>query len=462
MEDILIRIIILIVSLFLAYFVLKYVKSDPFILNAMFITYMVWHFPLVLSIVLPFTYPQRELDNVIYIAIILLIIHLIQIGGVLGYKTRVNKSSLALIGISLKKGNSILANHQINPLDIYKISAYLSPILIAIDTYIFKGVSFSLNLNEQREVGIAITPFLTITSYVFSAVALYLINWCFYYDNHDRFRFNLSNYLPFLLSCLIFLSYSNRQYFIIGIVITVLNLIQVKRLTLQKTFNWMVKLFLFILPTMLSIQLLRAITVLDKLDRLIITNMQMEIIDFHPLANFTQSSQFFRTIAAIIYLYYGTTYDALCGIIKSVEPFAPITSFTLTPIYNEFSDLFDLPMYESLRVILHGQVESEYGIFPRIWSTMFGSFYAENGWYSLIFYSIILFLLHLFVVKNYIHKTNKNNINKIILYHSFMIIGIMFISTHSSQGVFYLMLVFFAPPVNMIIKTYKKRINLSM
>ena len=413
--------IIAVSSILFSCWITRFFRREPLLFNSIFIIYLVWHLPLVLSIILPFTFPLREEDNFIYILFILLMIHIIVSGG-------------AYAWIKWKSLNRMLSSKLINkrhediPPYAYIVGAYLSPVMLGIDNFLIKGISISLDLSQNREIAGSGATLISLISVVCTGFAIYLLNWILIIkDNKVIFKPFLL--MPFLGTTLIIMLTGNRQVLFLGIILILLKAIDIYRPHIGQTMLWLVYVCCFSLPFGIGFQLLRQANLEGRQDTFIMSILSLTVVNGHPFENLLGYESIIFVPALYIYVYFGTQYDTISAYIKGIDNYMPFGSLTLPVLYRRWSDFLGLPEQDSIREIIHGQIQSEFGIFPRIWATMFGGICAEGGILYIIAFSLFLSYIHFKLLNQYLQNRKLSTTNLIIFY-LFIIFGIITLGTY--------------------------------
>lgn len=448
MLDVFFRLIIAIISSLMATKIISFVKKDRFLYVTLALIYIIWHIPLFLSIILPFTFPLRNLDNLIIIIFILTLIHLIQFSGVFAY-------------INFSKLNKLYQEqrfiHTRKPTIYFWLSS-LAPILIVIDNYVIRKVPLSLELMSNSHIRAESSSTLfTFIGVIGAGCALFLLNW-FLDGKQAKVDFKILIFFPYLTISILYFALGTRQYFVTGLMVILLNLIYLTRPKFQSFSFKMTRFLALVIPILLSIQFLRnfSSTEVNDLSSVILSIIKIEFIEGHPLTDILNNGSLLTAILGLLYLYFGVEYDALSATINTVEPSAPFTAYTIPLIYRRFNEILDLPAQDLIRANYHAQIYNQYGIFPRIWTTMFGNFYLEGGVIYIIFIASLLAGLHYLLVKKYVISGKKDNVIYLITFYCVMIRGVMFFSLWDSSFFFYVCANLLKPFNNLFVKTINK------
>jgi hypothetical protein len=445
--------IIAILSILLSCWITRFFRSEPLIFNSIFLVYLLWHLPLVLSIVLPFTFPLREEDNFIYLLLILLLIHFIVAGG-----------AFALFLTKSKNSNRILSSKLINnpyedmpPPYVYIVGAFMSPFILGIDNFFIKGVSISLNLSENREIVGSSSTFLSLISVVCAGFAIYLLNWI-WIIKYNKVKFRPLFLIPFVMTAIVIILTGNRQFLFLGIMLILLKAISIYRPSIRQLMYWLVYIVCLGVPLAIVFQFLRQSNLEGRQDSFIMSILSLTVVNGHPFEKLLGYESILFVPALYIYVYFGTQYDTISAYMKGIGEYMPFGSLTLPVLYRRWSDFFGLPVQDSIRDIVHGQIQSKFGIFPRIWATMFGGICAEGGIGYIIAFSLFLSYIHFKLVNNFL-KNEQLSTTNLIIFYLFIMFGIITIGTYEVPFFFMIIQALVLTIIRSKIRNLKHSIN---
>ena len=432
---------ILLVSSLISFLSIRQVRKDPLLANGFTVVYIIWNLPLFLSVVFPFTFPFQDISNYPFVLLIISIIHIILGGGIIAFKNYRKKY--------IQKEVNVIGS---SPPYIFFLAAYASPFILSVDNFIFKGVSLSSNLEQNREAVTSESTPLGLIAVVCAGICLYLLSWAFTFDG-KKIRVHPSCLLPYVLTLIVITLGGNRQFLLLGIMFLLFNFIKILKPKIKRTLKWLVNLTIIFVPLSLAFQFARQTKLEDKQTEFITTILKISIIDNHPLKQIFTFNETILSASLYIYTYFGTQYDTISATAKTIHEFSPFASLTLPVLYRRWAVGLNLPSQNDVMETLQNQLASEYGIFPKIWTTMFGSIYVEGGLLYLCFFCLILCYVHSVLVNNYLKNTALGDINLIIFY-VFMIFGIITIGTYEVPFFFLMLAAFLNSKFNL--KVFKK------
>lgn len=451
------KLAVLFISLSLAYSFLKLIKKEPIIYRLIYVTYLVWHLPLIISIILPFDYFKlNEWESFLSALIILLIIHFILLSGILAYRkykthyhvifhSEENKNKGKYFHYPmLSKGRSIQYRILYVPL------AYLSVVFSFLDSLI-RG--FSLNFGDlANNRSLLIDSSYADNSNIYSFLAGLssgFIYYCLFSSlqnkkSHIKIRIYLA--LPYLIGSFLALLKGSQYFLLPGLIIILIKLVIILKPKILSINLALLCSLLMVVFLATLYQASRAAT--DTLSFQSSLSISGVVIDENKLLTpiFKQLTWVMPSLY-VLYLYLGVIFDAFYAAISSIpNSIAPLGSLTLPVIYRRFQGILDLPSWENVRLSYHSAIEDKFHVFPRVWSTMFSSPYLEGTWIYLCLFIITLMYIHFNLVKNYLlYSYNADKLNNLILFYTFMMIGLIILPTYDT-GVFVLILATIAKP----------------
>lgn len=132
--------------------------------------------------------------------------------------------------------------------------------------------------------------------------------------------------------------------------------------------------------------------------------------------------------AMYVYQYYGTVYiGASFYILQEIS--TPPLSTTLPILYRRVSGFFGLPSHQQAVSQALSKVESESGVFPNFWKTMYGHLYSDFGWIGIIAWVAIYRALITRTVRRFVRSPRIDRVAALSVILAFTIVGVMFTPT---------------------------------
>lgn len=449
--------VITIISLTIAFFILNLFRRDNFLYFTVFLIYLFWHLPLIISIILPFDYylVKNDFNYILVTIFFLLSIHLIMGGGSIAYHQTykvIRKNQYAQI-----KDNVIFARKYPYHLLIYFPLSYLSCVLAAINA-IYRGLSLSIeSIAENRLLTLELeseqaqsTPYSFLGGFL-SGFTYYLL--LFSIENvGGKIVIRWIYIIPFsLYSAIIFLS-GSKSFILFGMLIIILKFIYEAKTSFKQAVTYFCVFSVLISSISFIHQSLRSTSfTLDAYNFLEILGIKSN--SDHPLHNYIKGTQSQANLG-FLYLYYGVEYDMLYVVITSVDSFSPLGSLTVPALYRRWKNFFGLPDEEEVRLQFHDLINRKYGVFPRTWGTMFMPIYLEGGLFYIIIIVMLLAMTHFKLLKKYVKNPNKDLENKLIIFYLFLMWGLMIFPLTSTSNLSLLIAIVMAPYIRVSIKNF--------
>jgi hypothetical protein len=191
-----------------------------------------------------------------------------------------------------------------------------------------------------------------------------------------------------------------------------------------------------------------------------LTKAGVQLDTENPLIEFLSTLTWLMPPLYVLYLYFGAIFDAFYATITSVTaPVAPITSLTLPILYRRIVDILDFPTWESLRYDnFFGVIQKNYGVFPRVWNSMFGPLYLEGSWVLICLFTIFLMYVHTILIKKYLlspRRDDTDSLSGLIVFYSCLAIGLIVFPTQDT-GIVTLIFATLAKPYISNMLVYRK------
>lgn len=425
------------ISIWVSFVILNIVKKDQFLYFLMFLVYLAWHLPAILSIVLPFDYFVIKEQSFVIVLLVFCVIHLIQYAGALAYlksikylkNQQIIKWDFSSYPVKSTQNSSVLL--------LYVVLGYIACIFSFLDK-VSRGFSLSFDsiadnrayVVEQLSEATAQTTVYSFISGFFSGFIYYLLFFSFENKN-GIIKIKWIYILPFFIYSVLIFILGHKSYILPGIVIIFIKYTYEKKITLKKTIIYFLIISFITMSIAVSQQLLR-----DKKSYDVISpqeqfsRMGLKINYDHPLAQLIDNSPNNVYLSlAMLYIYYGVEYDMLYVSITSFdEPIIPLGAWTVPLLYRRYQSIFDLPDLkgiEDLRKTVHGNIQKSYNVFPRVWGTMFLPLYLEGGFLLILIVVIITIYLNFYLVIKYTLIFLKNPVINLIIFNVILIYGVM-------------------------------------
>ncbi|MBC1193977.1 oligosaccharide repeat unit polymerase [Microcystis aeruginosa BLCCF158] len=425
------------ISLWVSFVILNIVKKDQFLYFLMFLVYLAWHLPAILSIVLPFDYFAIKEQSFVIVLLFFCVIHLIQYAGALAYlksikylkNRQIIKWDFSSYPVKSTQNSSVLL--------LYVVLGYIACIFSFIDK-VSQGFLLSFDsiadnraaVKEQLSEATAQTTVYSFISNFFSGFIYYLLFFSFENKN-GIIKIKWIYIFPFLIYSVLIFILGHKSYILPGLIIIFIKYIYENKITFKKTIIYFLIISFITISIAVSQELLR-VKSYDVISpqKLFSENIGLEINYNHPLAELIDNSPTIVYLPlAMLYLYYGVEYDMLYVNITSFdEPIIPLGAWTVPLLYRRYQSIFDLPDLkgiEDLRETIHGNIHKSYNVFPRVWGTMFLPLYLEGGFLLILIVVIITIYLNFYLVKKYVLNFPKNSVINLIIFNVILIYGVM-------------------------------------
>lgn len=295
-----------------------------------------------------------------------------------------------LLGSVFKKALKY-ASPSILPKPWVLVAAYLCPVTMAIEFWMNPLLSIKNTLDVNRLL-LEYSSSLYVIAYLLSGACLFLL--MFVSLNQSRKEF-LIMVIPWLSASACSFLVGNRQFFLMGLIIIFISVIAreetLKRVFKIKNIIW----FSATVLTLYSIQFARDTNQASRQDQ----NFY-NVFSIAPKAeNFITSNYYLNTFCVVLYAYYGIEFCAYSAYVdNNVVANAPLL-LNYPLVYKRILPSGGVDNYSELSTRNMTERSDAINAFSNIWMTMFGSFYMEYGFASLILYpliyvtAIIVFLL---------------------------------------------------------------------
>jgi len=425
------------ISIWVSFVILNIVKKDQFLYFLMFLVYLAWHLPAILSIVLPFDYFVIKEQSFVIVLLVFCVIHLIQYAGALAYLKSIKYLKNQQIIKWYFSSYPVKSTQNSSVLLLYVVLGYIACIFSFLDK-VSRGFSLSFDsiadnrayvLEQLSEASAETTVYSFISSF-FSGFIYYLL--FFSIENKNGvIKIKWIYILPFLIYSVLIFILGHKSYILPGLIIILIQYVYEKKITFKKTIIYLLIISFLTMSIAVSQQLLR-----DKKSYDVISPQEqfsrigLKINYDHPLAQLIDNSPNNVYLSlAMLYLYYGVQYDMLYVNITSFdEPIIPLGAWTVPLLYRRYQSIFDLPNLkgiEDLRETVHGNIQKSYNVFPRVWGTMFLPLYLEGGFLLIFVVIIITIYLSFYLVIKYILNFSKNSVINLVIFNIILIYGVM-------------------------------------
>jgi hypothetical protein len=403
----------------------------------MFLVYLAWHLPAILSIVLPFDYFVIKEQSFVIVLLVFCVIHLIQYAGALAYLKSIKYLKNQQIIKWYFSSYPVKSTQNSSVLLLYVVLGYIACIFSFLDK-VSRGFSLSFDsiadnrayVLEQLSEATAETTVYSFISNFFSGFIYYLLFFSFENKN-GVIKIKWIYILPFLIYSVLIFILGHKSYILPGLIIILIQYVYEKKITFKKTIIYLLIISFLTMSIAVSQQLLRGKKSYDVISpQEQFSRMGLKINYDHPLAQLIDNSPNNVYLSlAMLYLYYGVEYDMLYVSITSFdEPIIPLGAWTVPLLYRRYQSIFDLPNLkgiEDLRETVHGNIQKSYNVFPRVWGTMFLPLYLEGGFLLIFVVIIITIYLSFYLVIKYILNFSKNSVINLVIFNIILIYGVM-------------------------------------
>jgi hypothetical protein len=403
----------------------------------MFLVYLAWHLPAILSIVLPFDYFVIKEQSFVIVLLVFCVIHLIQYAGALAYLKSIKYLKNQQIIKWYFSSYPVKSTQNSSVLLLYVVLGYIACIFSFLDK-VSRGFSLSFDsiadnrayVLEQLSEATAETTVYSFISNFFSGFIYYLLFFSFENKN-GVIKIKWIYILPFLIYSVLIFILGHKSYILPGLIIILIQYVYEKKITFKKTIIYLLIISFLTMSIAVSQQLLRDTKSYDVISpQEQFSRMGLKINYDHPLAQLIDNSPNNVYLSlAMLYLYYGVEYDMLYVSITSFdEPIIPLGAWTVPLLYRRYQSIFYLPNLkgiEDLRETVHGNIQKSYNVFPRVWGTMFLPLYLEGGFLLIFVVIIITIYLSFYLVIKYILNFSKNSVINLVIFNIILIYGVM-------------------------------------
>jgi len=425
------------ISIWVSFVILNIVKKDQFLYFLMFLVYLAWHLPAILSIVLPFDYFVIKEQSFVIVLLVFCVIHLIQYAGALAYLKSIKYLKNQQIIKWYFSSYPVKSTQNSSVLLLYVVLGYIACIFSFLDK-VSRGFSLSFDsiadnrayVLEQLSEATAETTVYSFISNFFSGFIYYLLFFSFENKN-GVIKIKWIYILPFLIYSVLIFILGHKSYILPGLIIILIQYVYEKKITFKKTIIYLLIISFLTMSIAVSQQLLRDTKSYDVISpQEQFSRMGLKINYDHPLAQLIDNSPNNVYLSlAMLYLYYGVEYDMLYVSITSFdEPIIPLGAWTVPLLYRRYQSIFYLPNLkgiEDLRETVHGNIQKSYNVFPRVWGTMFLPLYLEGGFLLIFVVIIITIYLSFYLVIKYILNFSKNSVINLVIFNIILIYGVM-------------------------------------
>lgn len=406
--------LLLAVSGAVALVVIALLRKERALQYGVFLIYSVWHLPLILTTTMPFSVGFASPLNAPYIALILMMVHIIVGGGIVGMKS--------------------VAARRRRPQPDYRLTfgaatwclAWSTPLLLGIDAFVFRGVRLTTDLGANRAAfSSGDVSILGQLGVLLAGVALYMLM----ARPVTRGRY-LLHALPFLVTTLLFLLMGNRQYMLQGLVIVTINVLADRRPTFLRVVVTGGVLAMVFAILMIQFGMHRQWQTEGVQDDALRGMLAIEVDDYdHPLAR----NYALRSGALYLYVYYGIELELAGVLMRTFPPSAPLTSLTVPIVYRRVSGRLGLPEQTAVTKDIADTIGTTLGVYPNVWRTMFSQVYMERGFAGVVVLTLILASAHFVLARRFVRRRRNGTLNGLIILYMFVVFGLMYIPTREAS-----------------------------
>ena len=389
----------------------------PLIRIGVLLYYAAWHLPFILNWLFPYESPLAEELHFSNVLLWLISLHIIILPAL-------------FVGILERPTPGRTVSSKDNaPISAFFMIAVIGALFVAIELFFVKGLSLSLsvNLSSNRDLASGPQTLFGQMGTVAAGFALYLILLAFYRTEDGLPKAQPMLLIPFtLMSCIVLLS-GNRQFIAIGLLLMVLVLATVYRSGLSKMMLAILVIGVPLSAGLILFAMARQSSTKGRQDAFLLAISGIKIAD---QGNWFSSNYARRTSSLYVYYYYGTEPMVLSSAWNNDQSSAPPFSLTVPVLYRRFNGFLGLPTQDEVRAKELERLDSVYGIFPRIWATMYANVFYEWGRLGVFVFVLLLSLMHALLVRSFVLYRSAASSRRLCIFYAGIIFGIMFIPTY--------------------------------
>jgi hypothetical protein len=426
------QLIVALISISYSYFIVTKCVRDRFLQTCLYLVYITWHLPLVLSLILPFDYFNiAENKKIFLIIFVLLSVHLIVSTGVLAYNLALRKKSSATYSQELLATPNPKKNNYIK---LYVLLFYPLSILASVATaadLLNRGFTLSFSSIYDNKAQ-SVEDFEGATPTIFSFLSGILSGsaLCILYDaiqiKGKKLALNWPLIYPVILLFIINFIRGGKFLILPTVILFLLKITYMFKPSLAKISAILAAVSVLIITIVVIHTSLRSSLDLGSQADTLFSIVGIQLKPTHPFA-FIKDTGIFYLICGLLFLYFGVQYDMLTAITSTFKPgFAPPTSLTVPTVYSRLHSVFGGSQLTG-EVLISAQtgIADKYDIFPGVWGTAFMSLYLEGGWILMTLVVIAVAYLHFSIVYRYVVKETNNNVLWLICFYLVLILAII-------------------------------------
>jgi hypothetical protein len=312
-------------------------------------------------------------------------------------------SAIAMLGIVFRRGMSSIPEN-IYPQPWVLVVAYLFPIFLFIEFWLNPFLSIHNSLDVNRMV-LEYSSSFYVVGYLMSGASLFLL---MFVNLRIRLAVFLFLVFPWLAGSAFGFIVGNRQFFFVGCIVLVFTIFtrveNLARIIRIKYVFW----FLLTVVTLYSVQFAR-----DKYQASRQDLNFYNVFNIKPKSdNIVTENYFLNTFCVVLYAYYGIEFCAYSAYVDNeVISNAPLL-LNYPLVYKRVLPSGGVERYADLANRNMSERSEALNAFSNIWMTMFGSFFMEYGFASLIGYPLV----YLFVIVAFIKYAARNSVNVLYLF----------------------------------------------
>lgn len=407
-------------SLTFSSFIFNLVKSNKSIYYSMLLVYFPWYLPVVTSLILPFDYFGVKGDAFPIVFLSLFFINLILFSGALVYQKKVKKY--------VHQNNRLSSSRRFDFLLFYYPLAYLACVFEMIKK-ISRGFIFSIeSIASNRGLSI-VTYDPSIYSY-FSILCSGFLYYLLFFSierNEKKLKIRFYFLLPFLFYSLISFISGVKSTIFVGILIIIFRLIYVYSHKIKKILVTILIICLFFWGISIWQNMIRTLSVKTTDDYLALSSVGLD--KNHPLYElFKNSPTFVQINLSTLYTYFGVQYDMMyVSMILAAPgdvPFGSSSFQILRRTYLVLTGESRTDDYTSISAF-HSLVNRYYGVFPRVWGSIFWPFYMEGGFFYVLFIVITLMITHYYLMLKHIKINSEYTMFNLFIFYLILTLGFM-------------------------------------
>jgi hypothetical protein len=429
--------IITLISILCSYLIVTQLVRDRFLQTCLYLIYITWHLPLILSIVLPFDYFDiSESKKILLVVFILLCVHFIVLGGVFAYRITFRRKPISKQVSDLNQ--SALASEpkfrRNKYIKFYLLVFYPLSILASVATAVDllnRGFSLSFSsVYDNKAQSVDDFEGATSTPYSFLAGILSGSALCILYDaiqvKGKRLVLNLPLIFPVALLFIINFIRGGKFLMLPAILLILLKFTYIFKPSLTRSSIILGAVSVLIISIVVIHTSLRSSLDLGSEADTLFSFLGIRLKPSHPFA-FIKNTGIFYLICGLLFLYFGVQYDMLSAITSTFKPgFAPLTSLTVPTLYSRLQSILGgSQLTGEILIDAQSGIADKYDVFPGVWGTAFMSLYLEGGWILMSLVVLAVAYLHFSLVYWYMTNENDTHVLWLICFYLVLILAII-------------------------------------